>query len=275
MKHIWQSPQKHTSGSFNVTENVAGLTPAAYQSAIFTLPINDRGKKHISVCRSLNLGNLEKDLSETAGVGSFRRSAAPGQALPLYMNQASLYHDTRPEFLEDHYHLPVAVHGETVGAQASRYQGLKELQQLRLRILGDTILPRHNSMSLGIHQSNKAAGTVQKCPIQDEVPASIQIQGGWWERLLQLTIDHTIQLPRTMVALVCQLSGRITFNDPELKPLLLLSMPSSFTPSKRVSARAAKPTLFSFGIMTVSPENIRAERTEFFCSYYYLRSNQS
>jgi hypothetical protein len=259
VKHIWQSSKKHTSGSFDITENVTGLTSTAYLGAIFTLPVSYRAKKHVSVCRDPNLGNLEEDLSEPPGISSFWRSATPGQALPLNVNQASLYHDIRPEVSDNPYRLRVTVDGKTVRAQTSRYQRLKELQQLRLRILGDAVLTSYNPMSLGIHQGNKTAGTVQECPIQDEVLALPQIQGGQWWRPLQLVIDHTIELPTAIVALVRQLSGRITFNNPAPKPLLLFGVPGGLiaptSSARRVSTRTAEPALFSFGVMTVSPKN--------------------
>lgn len=259
MEHIRQSSQEHTSGSFYVAKDVSGLAPATYLGAILALPVSDRAKKHISVYRVPNLGNLEKDLSEMSGVGGFRRSATPGQALPLNVDQASLHHDTRPESAENPYHLRVAIHRKAVRAQAGRDQRLKELQQLRLGILRDTVLTSHNRVSLGIHQCNKAAGTAQECSVQDEVPALLQIQGGWRRRLLQLVIDHTVKLPLAMVALVRQLSGRVTFNNPAFKPCLLFGVLCSLiapaSPATRVPTRATEPTLFSFGIVTVSPEN--------------------
>jgi hypothetical protein len=77
VKHIWQSSQKHTPGPFDVTEDVAGLTPPAYLRAIFKLPISDSAKKRVSLCWGPDPGNLEKDLPELSGVGSFRGCAAP------------------------------------------------------------------------------------------------------------------------------------------------------------------------------------------------------
>jgi len=259
VKHIWQSSENHTSGSFDITENVAGLTPTAYLRAIFTLPVSYRAKKHVSVCRGSNLGNLEEDLSEPPGISSFRRGATPGQALPLNVNQTSLYHDIRPELSDNPYHLRVTVDGKTVRAQTNRYQGLKELQQLRLRILGDAVLTSYNPMGFGIHQGNKTAGTVQECPIQDKVLALPQIQGGQWWRLLQLVIDHAIEFSTAIVALVRQLSGRVTFNNPAPKPFLLFGAPGGLiaptSSARRAPTRTTKPALFSSGIMTVSPEN--------------------
>jgi hypothetical protein len=256
MEHIWQGSQEHTPGSFDVTENIACLTPPTYLGAILTLPVSDRAEKHVSVCRGPNLGNLEKDFSEPPGVVSPGRYAAPGQALPLYMNQAPLHHDIRPELSENSYHFGIAIHRKAMRVKSSRYHLLKEFMQLGLRILGDTILTSRNCVSLGIHQGNKAAGTVQECPIQDEVLALPQVQHGWRGHLFQIVIDHTVKLPRAMVALVRQLSDRITFNNPEPKPFLLFGMPDSLiAPATRVPTRATEPTLFSFSIMTVPPEN--------------------
>jgi hypothetical protein len=175
------------------------------------------------------------------------------------MNQASLYHDIRPELAENSYHIRIAIYRKAMRAQSSRYKPLKEFLQLRLRILGDTILTSRNCVSLGIHQGNKAAGTMQECPVQDEVLTLPQVQHGRRGNLFQVIIDHPVKLPRAMVALVRQLSGRITFNNPEPKPFLLFSVPGSLnapaSPATRVPTRATEPTLFSFSIMTISPEN--------------------
>jgi len=100
--------------------------------------------------------------------------------LPLYMNQAPLHHDIRPELPENSYHVGIAIHRKAMRVKSSRYRPLKEFMQLRLRILGDTILTSRNCVSLGIHQGNKAAGTVQKCPVQDEVLALSQVQHRRW-----------------------------------------------------------------------------------------------
>jgi hypothetical protein len=259
VKHIWQRSQEHASGSFDITENIANFTPPAYLGAKLTLPLSDRANKHVSVCRSSDLGNQEKDFSEPAGISSSRRYTAPGQALPLYMNQAPLHQDIGPELPEDSYHIRIAIYRKANWVKPSRYQLLKEFMQLRLGILGDTVLSRHKQAGAGIHQGNKAAGTVQERPIQNEVAALSQVQSGWRRHLFQVVIDHTIKLPRAMVALVRQLSCRITLNNPAPKPFLLFGLLGRWiapaSPAARVPTGWAVPALFSLSTMTVSPEN--------------------
>jgi len=271
MKHIRQGSEKHTSGSFNITENVAGLTPAAYLSTIFTLPLSYRTKKHVPVCRGLNPGNLEKDFSKPSGGCGFGRYAAPGQALPLYMDQASLYYDIRPDLTENPYHLRVAVYSKTVRVQTSRYQRLKELQQLRFGTLGDAVLTGCNRVSLGIHQSNNATGTAQECSVHDEVLALQQIRCDLWRHLLQVVIDHTVKLSRAMPALNGQLPNGVTFNEPTPEPFLFIGLFClSVAPSKGAPAVFTKPSLFAIGVITIFL-NLRTQtvRAMFFCSWYH------
>lgn len=206
MKHVWQSSKEHTSGSFNVTEDVASLTSAAYQNAVSTLPGGYRAKKLVSVSRGPNLGNLEKDFPKLSGIGGFRRSATPRQALPLYMDKTSLYHDLSPELSDSLYYLWVAIHGKAVRVQTTLNKGFKEFLQLKRRILGNTILTSYNCASLGIHQRNDTTWTVQECPVQYEMPALRNIVRSLRSRSFQTIIDHLVKLPPSMPALACQLS---------------------------------------------------------------------
>lgn len=256
MKHIWQSSQEHTSGSLDIAEDMPGFAPGVYLRAVLNLPISDGTKKLVSVCRGSNAVNLKKDFSEPPGVGSFGRSTAPGQALPLYMDQASLHHDIWPELAENPYHIRVAIHRKAVRAQTSRYKPLKEFQQLRLRILGDTVLTGYNHVSPGIHQGNKTAWAVKECPIQDKLLALPQAQHGLRRCLFHMVIDHTVKLPRTMSALARQLSDRVTFDHPAPKPRLLLGVPGSLiVPTTRLPTIRAEPTLFSISVPAIFPEN--------------------
>lgn len=275
MKHIRQSSQEHTSGSFYVTKDMPGLTPAIYLGAVLRLPISDSVEELFSVSRGTNLSNLKKDPSEPSGIGSPGRCSAPRQALPLYMNQASLQHDVRPEFAKNLYRVRIAIHRDAARVQPCRYQPLKESLQLRLRILGDPVLASHNHVSPGIHQRNKAAGAVQKCPVKDEMVAFRQAQRRRWSCLPYTVIDHIVKLPGAIYTLFHQLSDRVTFNNPKPKPFPLFSAPSgSVPPPARVPAGVTIPALLPFSIMPISPKNARAPRTKFFWPcYILLRSN--
>jgi hypothetical protein len=184
------------------------------------------------------------------------------------MHQASLYYHTGPELSEGLYHLRVTVYRKTVWAKTSRYQWIKEIQQLRLGALGDTVLTSYNRMSRAIHQADKAAGTAQECPIQYKMPVPPQIQGSFRRRSLQLIINHPVKLPLATTGLICQLPGRITFDNPVPKPLPFFITAGSIMaapPAERMSAGDAKPALFAFTTMTISPKKTEAKRTEFFC----------
>ncbi len=268
MKHIRQSPQEHATGSFDVTEDIAGFASPAYLGAIFTFPVNKGVEKSIPICRGLNPGNLEKDFPELLGVGGSWRCAAPGQTLPLYMDQASLHSDIRPKLSDNLYHVGIAIYREALWAQSSQYQTFEEFTQLRLRILGDAILSNRNHVCLGIHQGNDTPRTMQKGTVKNEVLALSQIERGLRRRLLQIVIYHLIKLPLAISALPCQLSDRITFDKPVSKQIPFSeAFNRSVAPLRRVPARRAKPTLFSFSIMTISSKISRTERTKFF-SYY-------
>lgn len=107
MEHIRQSFQEHTAGSFDVTENVSGLTSPTYLGAVFTLPVGNSVEKSVPVCQCSNSGYLEKDFSKLSGIGSSWGDTAPRQALPLHMNQTSLHCNLWPEFTDDSDHIRI------------------------------------------------------------------------------------------------------------------------------------------------------------------------
>jgi hypothetical protein len=267
VKHIWQSSQKHTPGPFDVTEDVAGLTPPAYLRAIFKLPMSDSAKKRVSLCWGPDPGNLEKDLPELSGVGSFRGCAAPGQALPLYVDQTPLQHYTRPELSEGSHHSAIAIHCKAAGVQSRLFQTFKELDELRFGILRHIILSRYKHMGTSIHQGDKTARAAQESAVKDEVLTLTQTQHRRWCWLFQLAAYHVVKLPCTVSTLAHQLSYRVTFDNPQFEQILLSNtLVLLTTPPIRSSARLTKPPLFPFSVMPVFSEFLATSRTEFFCS---------
>jgi len=267
VKHIWQSSQKHTPGPVDITEDVTGLRPLAYLRAIFGLPISDSAKKHISLCWGLDLGNLEKDLPEPPSVGSFGRNAAPGQALPLYVDQTPLQHYIWPKLSENSHHNAIPVHCKAAWRQSRLFQTFEELHQARLVILRYTILSRYKHMGTSIHQGNKTTRAVQKSAVKDEVLTPTQAQHRRWRWLFQLAAYHVVKLPCTVFTLAHQLSYRVTFDNPQFEQILPSSMLGLFTtPPIRSPARLTKPPLFPSSVVPVLYELLAAVRTEFFCS---------
>lgn len=256
MKHIWQSTQQHTTGSFNVTENVPSLTPGAYLRAIISLPRGHRLEKLIAVCQCANPGDTKEDISQPPSVRCSGRCATPGQSLPLYMNQTTLNHHSRPNLTQLLHHFRIAIYGKAIRIQSGLFQTLKEFLQLWFRIFRDIVLASYKHVCLGIHQSNKAAGTVQEGPVKDEMLILRRSRKGLYRRLFQIVVDHTVKLPWTIAALIGQLPDRITFNNPESKQSPLFFPIELATPAPstvRMSARSTEPALFPFSIMTISP----------------------
>lgn len=258
MKHIWQSSKEHAAGSLDVTEDMPSFTPDSDLGAIFSFQFNNRAKKRVSVRRSLDLGNLKEDFSKPTGVDCPGRCAAPGQALPLHMNQASLHYDARPDLADNSHYGAVTVHGEAMWIQTRLFQTCKVFGKLWERIFRNIVPTSYKLVCLGIHQGKQAMRPVQECPIKDEMMVFLQVRNRFQRRLYQIVVDHTVKLPRAIAALICQLPDRITFDNPESKQCLFPGM-SDFlapaSPANRVPARSAEPTLFSFSIMTISPKN--------------------
>jgi hypothetical protein len=269
MKHIGQSSDEHTAGSFDVAEDMPSFTPGSDLGAEFSFPISNCFKKHITVGSGLDFGDLKEDFSQVPGVGRSGRSATPGQALPLNVNQAALYDGIRPEPADYPHHRPVAVYGEATRVQPGLFQTGEVPGQLRGRIFRDTVFTSYKRVCFGIHQSYQAVRPVQECPIKDEMMVRRQIHNVFWRRLLQIVVDHTVKCPLAMAALCGQLPDRISFNDPEPEQCPF-PVTSSFLPltvaAKRALARRTEPTLFSFGIMAVFPQYLCTEGTVFFSS---------
>jgi hypothetical protein len=255
VKHIRQCSQQHTSGSLNITEDISGFTPAANQGPILGFPIVYGLEKIVPVYCGTNSRNLKEDFPKLTGIGGFREGPTPGQALSLDMNKTPLYQDTRPEMADNLNHFKVAVYCKAVRPKTSLYQGLEEPNQLRLGVLGDTILTGHNHVRLGIHQGNKTTGTVKECPVQNEVSTLFYAHYGI-RRLLHSIINHLIKFPRTVAALACQLPYRVAFDNPTSEPFLLPGIfGSKIMPATGVPASWTEPALSAISIAAISPEN--------------------
>jgi hypothetical protein len=258
MKHIRQSSKEHTAGSLDVTEDMPSFTPDSELGAEFSFEVNNSIKKRVPVSLSLDLGNLKKDFSKPTGVGCPGRCATPGQALPLHVNQTSLHYDARPDIANNSHYGAVTVYGKAMWIQTSPFQTCKVLGKLWGRIFRNTVPASYKLVCLGIHQGYEAMRPVQECPIKDKMVVLHQVRNRFWRRLYQIVVNHTVKLPRAIAALVCQLSDRITLDNPKSKQFLLFGIEDFVAPAfttTRVPARSAEPTLFSSDIMTVSPKN--------------------
>jgi len=259
MKHIWKRSKEHAAGSFDVTENMSSFTSDCDLRAEFSFQLSDSGKKYVPVRWCLDLGNLKEDFSKPAGVGCSGRCAAPGQALPLHMNQTSLHYDVRPNLADYSHYGAVTVYGEAMWIQTRSFQTYKVLGKFWERILRNTVLASYKLVSLGIHQGNKAMRPVQKCTIKNKVMVLHQVQKRFWRCLFQIVVNHTVKLPRAIAALVGQLPDRITLDNPKSKQFLLFGIDDLITsafPATGAPTNSAEPALFPFDILTVSPKNV-------------------
>jgi hypothetical protein len=256
MKHIRQSSQEHTTGPFNVTKDMPSLTSGANLRAITSFPEGNSLDKLFPVCRCTDPGDLKEDISQPAAVCRSWRGAAPGQALPLNMDQAALNNHFRPEITKYFHHVRVSVYRKAMRVQSGLLQTLKEFEQLGFRIFWDIVPTGYERVCFSIHKGNKAERTVQVSPIKDEVLTLPQVQHRLWYRLSQLTINHFIKLSHSGFGLFYQLPYRVAFNNPQPESLLLFERPAFFvTPSIGVSTKSTKPPLFSFSVVPILFDN--------------------
>ena len=265
MEHIRQSSQKHASGTFDVAEDITGLRPTVYLGPVFVLPLPYKLEKLIPVCLGANPGHAEEDIPELSCIGGFGDITTPDQPLPLDVDQATLHGNTGPEAPEHVRQVRVAINSETNGAQAPLYQAFQKNPKLRFRALGDSILANDKRMGLRIHQRNKAARAMDKRPVQYEVLALPQARDRLCRCLCQISVDHAVQLPRAVPALIDQLPNRVAFDDPTPEPFLFVGLSGpGIAPTKRAPAPGTEPPLLTVGIMPVSFDNIGTTRAVFF-----------
>jgi len=256
MEHIWQSSQEHTSGPLDVAKHWPRLRPVAYLGAVPVLPSLEKPEKVVPFFCGADMGHLSKELPELPGIGGLREAAAPGQTLPLDMNQASLYYDTGPELPDCLHNVRIAINRDGTRVQPIPHKAAKKGKELRIRALGDTVLTSHDHMTLRIHHGNKAPWAIKKGPVKYDVLALPQSQNRFWRHLLQIVVKDAVKLCRAMFALLRQLPNRIPFNDPTSEPFLLSSMFGRIiAPAERTPARATKPTSPTITVVPVSLES--------------------
>ena len=265
MEHIRQCSKEHTSSPFYVAEDVARLRPVTYLGAVLVLPFANEFKKRVSFFLGTDSGHLEEDPPELPGIRGLRDITAPNQSLPLNVDQATLHGHIRPKAPECVGQVRVAINSEAAWAQAPLFQTPQEYPKLRTRAFRDSVLANHERMHLRIHQCHKATGAMNKCSVQDEVLVSSQVRGGLRGRLLDVVINHTVQLSRAVPALTSQLPDRVAFDNPASEPLLFVGLSDfGITPTKRVPAPGAIPSLPTVSVMPVPPGNAGTPGTVFF-----------
>ncbi len=252
MEHIRQSPQQHTTSTFDVTENMTSLSPYSYFSAIHFLPNSNGLKKSITFCHGTNACNLKKDFPKLTRITCFGRNAAPGQSLTLNMDQATLHDNIRPETPDCLDHLRVTINCKTMRTETILDQTLEKRFELSLGVFCYAILTGNQGMTTSFHQSHNTPRTLQKSTIENQMLTLSQSRRCLGRRLFQLIIYHFVKLSRAVLALMHQLPDRIAFHNPEFEPFCFRVIRRFLdTPPKRCPTRAAIPTLPSSFIMPV------------------------
>jgi hypothetical protein len=214
-----------------------------------------------------NRGHLKKNSSQLSGIRCLREGTAPGQPLPLDVDETALDRDARPELPENSYHIGITVHSKATRMQSLLDKTLKERRELGLGVFRNGVLPSHNLAILSIHQGNETAWAVKESAVQYQVLALSQAQPRLRRSLFQIVINHTIKFCRAVFTLIRQLSDRISFGNPESEPLsLFCTLCRWIAPAKGLPARWTKPALPPISIMTISLQNFGTPRAVFFCS---------
>jgi hypothetical protein len=265
MEHIRQSSDKHTPGSFNVAENVAGFRPGVYYGSVSVFPFSKESKEHIAFILGVDTGDTKEDLPELPSVSGFRLIPAPRQSLALNVDQTALDYNARPQEPNSFHQMWIAINSEAAGPQAPFNKRDKKSLDLRPGTLGNGVLAANKPARVSVHKSYQALRSVNKGAVDNHMLALFHSYRGLRWRLCQITANHTRKLPRAMPALFRQLPDRVAFNDPAPEPLLFVSLPDvNIGPAKRVPAPGAKPALSAIGIMTIFPGSTGAYRAVFF-----------
>ncbi len=241
-----------------------GLFAGCYLGAVPDFPGLDEVEKCVSICRSSNPGDLEEDLPQLAGVGGLRGASAPGQTLPLDMDQAALDDCIRPECSEDPDDLRVAIYGETARAQAFAHHRLEERAQLWLGVLTDVELSPHQPVSLPVHQDDDAVGAVKESPVKEKMPGGVRLHEWRGRRLGEEALDQAIQLPLAVPALLSQLACRVPLHYPSAEPLHLPHPPGHrIAPAEGATAGGAEPPLPTVRVPAETLGDATTSRTPF------------
>ena len=107
--------------------------------------------------------------------------------------------------------------------------------------------------------------TVQECPIEEEIPDGLRLQGRRWGCTGEEPVGQAVQLLLIVPALEGQLAYRVPLDYPLAEPLHFPHATNrGIAPTERVSAGAAKPPLATVRIAAVPLGHAPALRTVFF-----------
>lgn len=219
MKHIRQSPQEHTTCSFNVTEDMTSFMPGADLRAVRCFPSRDQSKKGITLGYGIDFGYRQENLPEIPGIIGSGRHPAPGQPLTLDMDQTTLDSHFGPDILKRPDYMRVPINRETARLQSIKSQLCQEAPQLLRRVLRYSVLTGYELVIARIQQGHQALRTVQESAIENKMPELPPMYWRLGSRLFQVFVYHFIKLPCAVFALMHQLSDRVSFNYPQPKPL--------------------------------------------------------
>jgi len=256
MKHIRQSSQKHATGAFNITEYSTSLRPVVNAVAVLAFPVRHVLNELVTVRLSSDRGHSKKDIPQLSGVVRLGRCPAPGQALSLNVDKASLDDHFRPELAQHTHNLGITVNCKASRAQSLTHKVMKKGLQPGYRAFRYRVLAGHNHVRSGVHQSDETSRAMQESTVQDKMLALSQTKASRWWCLFQIIVNHTIQLSRAVLALAGKLPNGITFDNPPSEPLSLFGVfGRRIVPAKRTPAIWTKPALLSIRIMAISLQN--------------------
>ncbi len=205
---------------------------------------------------SLNGGYPKEYFPQLSGIGGLRTCPAPCQTLPLYVNQATLNHHAWPELTQGTHNIRITIDSKALRLQTLLHKVCQKNGKLSFRTFRNRISAGYDRMSLGVHQGNKSTRPVKKSPINDKISALPQKLPGPRRSLLQIIVNHTIELPRAVSAPAGKLPGRITFSNPEPEPLSLFGASGCrVCPTDGLPTGRAKPSLLSIRIVAISLQN--------------------
>lgn len=205
-------------------------------------PLSQLGQKMLSFGLSPDRHDLKKEVSEMSGIRTFRMMPAPGEALALNMDQATLDRDPWPQPAKHLEQVGIPVHCGTPRGQTPYFQVRAKSQQV-FGTFRDIVSSHEELIALGIHHRKDSSAPFQEGAIENNMAMRGKVSFPIW-RMAQPVFQNPTDRRNAVPALSSQLAKGIALYDPAFEPnALAVTLIPKVPPSKCATAGAADPTL--------------------------------
>ena len=261
MKHVVESVDDQTAGSFQVAEHPSLFGLHRDLPAVALFPSDQGLDPSVAIGDGADGHELPEQPPQASGIGALWVLSAPRQSLALDVDEAPLTDRVRPALLQRPQQARLSVGGDAQRRQPLSSEAGTERPHLRRRL----VHPQHpgqHPVGLCIHDHRQwPTPSAQIRRASDDMPATGQIDPtlGW---ALQPVPDDAPQPDDRTAALTAQLAIAVSFGDPALEPHALTLTPKrQAAPHRRVTAVPTQPPLFATTRMSMTPDACTAALT--------------